>query len=78
MKPHSWEQVTLLSSRVAVKGLVNERNVYYDSQLSMTLGKFGDKVSVLKLPFSQGQLTLFPCSRSSLLLSQCQINTKQR
>ena len=28
--------------------------------LSMTLGKFGDKVSALKLPCCQGQLPSFP------------------
>ena len=33
---------------------------YYDSQLSMKLGKFGDIVSALKLPCCQGQLPSFP------------------
>ena len=32
----------------------------YDSQFSMALGKFGDKVSAFKLPCCQGQLPLFP------------------
>ena len=32
----------------------------YDSQLSMTLRKFGDKVSALKLPCCQEQLPSFP------------------
>ena len=44
---------------------------YYDSQLSMTLGKFGDKVSALKLPCCQGQLPLFPrVTFGALLLLQ--------
>ena len=42
------------------KGVQARSFSYYDSQLSMTLGKFGDKVSVLKLPCCQGQLPLFP------------------
>ena len=33
---------------------------YYDSQLSMTLGKFGNKVSAFKLPCCRGQLPSFP------------------
>ena len=34
--------------------------IYYDSQLSTTVGKFGDKVSALKFPCCQGQLASFP------------------
>ena len=34
--------------------------IYYDSQLSTPLGKFGDRDSALKLPCCQGQLTSFP------------------
>ena len=40
--------------------LSNKRILQIREKLSMTLGKFGDKVSALKLPCCQGQLASFP------------------